>query len=93
MTDSTPRLLRKPDVRARTGLSDTRIDELEACGLFPRRVPISGLRAVGWVESEVTAYIRARIEARDAQPPPDSPKRTKSNRQRSKRHQVLSVVK
>jgi prophage regulatory protein len=63
-----PTLLRRPDVRARTGLSDTRIDELERRGAFPRRVQISQ-RAVGWVDSEITDYIRARIAARDAHQP------------------------
>ena len=65
MTDR-PTLLRRPDVRARTGLSDTRIDELEKRKAFPRRVLISE-RAIGWVESEIDAFIRARIEARDSQ--------------------------
>lgn len=65
MTDR-PTLLRRPDVRARTGLSDTRIDELEKRKKFPRRVQISE-RAIGWVESEIDAFIRARIEARDQQ--------------------------
>lgn len=67
MTDPAPRLLRRPDVRARTGLSDTRIDELESRGEFPRRVRISA-RAIGWVDVEIDAFVRARIAARDAQP-------------------------
>lgn len=58
-------LLRRPTVRARTGLSDTRIDELEQVGEFPRRVLISA-RAIGWVSSEIDQFIRARIAARDA---------------------------
>jgi prophage regulatory protein len=61
-----PTLLRRPSVRARTGLSDTRIDELEKRGEFPRRVQISA-RAIGWVESEIDAYLSAKISARDSQ--------------------------
>jgi prophage regulatory protein len=67
MTDRTKApeaLLRRPAVRARTGLSDTRIDELEKLGRFPRRVLVSS-RAVGWVQSEIDAFIRERIDARD----------------------------
>jgi prophage regulatory protein len=67
MTDY-PTLLRRPEVRARTGLSDTRIDELEKRGAFPRRVLISE-RAIGWVASEIDQFIRAKIEARDQQQP------------------------
>lgn len=68
MTDRTDRvetLLRRPAVRSHTGLSDTRIDELEQMGRFPRRVLISA-RAIGWVASEIDEFIRERIEARDA---------------------------
>ena len=66
MPDSPPRLLRRPEVCSRTGLSDTRIDELESQGLFPRRVSIS-TRAIGWVSTEIDEYIRQRIARRDAQ--------------------------
>jgi len=57
--------LRRPQVRARTGLSDTRIDELEKLKRFPRRVALSS-RAIGWVKSEVDSWIQDRIGARDA---------------------------
>jgi prophage regulatory protein len=66
VTDHHPNILRSPVVEVRTGLSKTRIDELEKRGLFPRRVKISE-RAVGWVESEIDQFIRAKIEARDTQ--------------------------
>lgn len=67
MTSEPPVLLRRPEILRRTGLSTTRIDELEAAGKFPRRVQISA-RAIGWVEGEVSEFIRSRIEARDQQP-------------------------
>lgn len=65
MADIPPRIMRRPEVRDRTGLSDTRIDELERAGKFPRRVQLSA-RAIGWVETEITEFIRGRIAARDA---------------------------
>ena len=64
--DITQRLLRSPDVESRVGLSRNRIDELEAAGLFPRRVKISS-RAIGWVESEIADFIRAKMAERDEQ--------------------------
>ena len=59
------RLLRKPDVSVKTGLKPTQFTELEKRGEFPRRVQISA-RAVGWVESEIDEWVRARIAERDA---------------------------
>lgn len=63
MQESTPlRLLRLPDVEQRVGLRRSMIHRLEQRGEFPKRVRISA-RAAGWVESEVTDFIRARIAA------------------------------
>lgn len=59
------RILRRPVVVERTGLSDTSIWREVKAGRFPRPVPL-GRRAVGWVESEVDAWIEARARARDA---------------------------
>jgi prophage regulatory protein len=56
------RFLRLPDVCEVTGLCRSSIYQMEAEGRFPRRVPI-GLRAVGWVESEVQEWLRQRAEA------------------------------
>lgn len=61
MPDTAPlRLLRLPEVEARVGLRKSVIHKLELAGEFPRRVRIS-TRAAGWVESEITDFIRARI--------------------------------
>jgi predicted DNA-binding transcriptional regulator AlpA len=38
---------------------------MEAFGLFPQRIKL-GLRAVGWIESEVQAWLTMRTKARDA---------------------------
>ncbi len=59
MTD-TVRLLRLPQVCDRTGLSRSTIYELVADELLPKPVQISA-RTVGWVESEIDAFIRDRI--------------------------------
>ena len=56
------RILRKPEVLAKTGLSNNTIARLEAAGRFPVRRRISP-RAVGWVESEVDAWIARRATA------------------------------
>ncbi len=47
-----------------TGLRRSMVYQLEAAGGFPRRVKLA-TRAVGWVESEVRAWIAARIATRD----------------------------
>jgi prophage regulatory protein len=52
----TDRLLRKPDVTAKTGLSVSAIYRLETAGRFPRRRQI-GLRSVAWYESEIAEFI------------------------------------
>jgi len=54
------RILRLPQVEAKTGLKKTQIGTLEKRGLFPQRVKISE-RASGWVESEVDAYLERRV--------------------------------
>ena len=55
------RFLRLPEVLARTGLSRSTIYVRLEQGRFPRPVSL-GARAVGWIESEVDEWIRARIE-------------------------------
>ncbi len=56
-------LIRKPAVKARTGLPNATMYELIGRELFPRPVRIAGTRSVAWVESEVDAWIKAQIEA------------------------------
>jgi prophage regulatory protein len=60
--------LRLPAVCNLTGLRRSSIYQMEAEGRFPSRVPI-GLRAVGWVESEVQDWLRQRIVKRKARTP------------------------
>jgi prophage regulatory protein len=61
------RLLRRPEVKARTGQSDAQIYEGIKNGTFPGQVPI-GIATVGWVESEIEAWIQNRIALRDTTP-------------------------
>ena len=58
----TPRILRLPSVRERTGLSRSSIYLRISEGRFPRPISL-GERAVGWLESEITAWLNRRIEA------------------------------
>jgi len=57
----TVQILRLPQVCKVTGLGRSMIYQLEAERRFPSRVRI-GLRAVGWVESEVQLWLAGRIE-------------------------------
>ncbi|WP_259053634.1 helix-turn-helix transcriptional regulator [Methylohalomonas lacus] len=57
------KILRLPEVKARTGLSRSSIYLRVSQGLFPSPVPLGG-RAVGWLESEVDEWIAARISER-----------------------------
>jgi prophage regulatory protein len=55
------RILRLPQVIALTSLSPATIDRQEKIGHFPRRRRI-GLRAVGWLESEIQAWLSNRVQ-------------------------------
>ena len=57
---TTPRILRLPLVRERTGLSRSSIYLRISEGRFPRPISL-GERAVGWLESEITEWLKGRI--------------------------------
>ncbi len=59
------RILSKKDLRALVLYSPAHIDRLEKAGRFPRRVQLGPCR-VGWVESEVLAWLDERIRQRGA---------------------------
>lgn len=59
------RILRRSVVQDRTGLSRSTIYAMMAAGSFPRPIPL-GLRAVGWAESEINAWLEARKAERAA---------------------------
>ena len=56
------RILRLPQVCSVTGFGRSMIYQMEAEGRFPHRVHI-GIRAVGWIESEIQDWLRIRIES------------------------------
>jgi predicted DNA-binding transcriptional regulator AlpA len=62
------RLLRRPEVEAKTGKSRTSIYNGVRAGTFPKPVEI-GPNSVGWLESEVDAWIEERIARRGRRKP------------------------
>jgi len=52
-------ILRRKQVEARTGLGRSSIYALIAANQFPRQVQLS-TRAVGWKESDITAWLESR---------------------------------
>lgn len=61
-TATPDRLLRFPEVRARTGLSRSTIWRLERRGQFPRHHHIS-TNVVAWLESDIIHWMRATATA------------------------------
>lgn len=57
-----PAILRRKQVELRTGLARSTIYQYIEDSVFPKPVPL-GPRAVGWVESEVSAWITERINS------------------------------
>jgi prophage regulatory protein len=60
-TKNYPKILRKPDVLAKTGLSKSTLYNRIKSGQFPPPVSL-GERAVGFVSTEVDAVIHAMIQ-------------------------------
>lgn len=58
------RILKLKEVLTRTGLGKTTLYMLISNGDFPQQIPL-GLRAVGWLESEIDAWILDKIESRN----------------------------
>ena len=64
-----PTILRRPQVQQRTGLSRSTLYQYIKDGEFPASVQL-GPRAVGWLESDVSDWISARVKlARQASVP------------------------
>jgi len=60
------RIVRKKELPKFTGLQRTTIDDLIRVGNFPKPIPL-GKRSVGWLESELLDWQRARVAERDRQ--------------------------
>lgn len=58
-------ILRRREVEARTGLGCSTIYDGIKAGTFPAPIQL-GPKAVGWVESEINAWLATRVVARDA---------------------------
>ena len=54
-------ILRLAQVAEKTGLSKSTIYLHIQKGIFPKQVPL-GLRSVGWIESEIDAWLKSRIK-------------------------------
>jgi prophage regulatory protein len=59
------RLLKRPEVESKTGISRAAIYAKILQGTFPKPVKL-GAKAVAWVESEVDQFCADRIAERDA---------------------------
>jgi prophage regulatory protein len=57
-------ILRRKQVEKRTGLSRSTIYLRIQEGTFPKPINL-GARAVGWIESEIEAWLAVRLEKRD----------------------------
>jgi prophage regulatory protein len=57
-------ILRRKDVERITGLPRSTLYHKIDKGEFPKPIPLSA-RAVGWLESEINAWIKTRIQKRD----------------------------
>lgn len=66
MNDAPVRLLRRPAVEALVGLKRSALYKMVAEGRFPAPVTLTDGKnpPVAWVESEVLAFVRERIERR-----------------------------
>ena len=56
----TKRIIRLPEVIAKTGLARSTIYAFVQAGAFPKSIPL-GSRSVGWLESDVEQWIDDRI--------------------------------
>ena len=65
-------ILRLPAVKARTGLSRSTIYLWISQGKFPAPYAL-GARAVGWLESEISAWIAQRAQRTDVRTRTDEP--------------------
>lgn len=59
----TPFIIRKSELLFRLGLSDPTIWRMEKKGTFPKRIQLGG-HSVGWLLSEIEAWIQAKADAR-----------------------------
>jgi prophage regulatory protein len=56
-------VLRLPAVKARVGLGKSSIYAAMKKGAFPSPIKLLGERAIGWIESDIDAFLAERINA------------------------------
>ena len=78
-------ILRMPEVIERTGISRAQVYTLIGCDEFPRPIRI-GKRAVGWVETDIQAWISTRPLAGSWFKGKTLPHRTNDNRIANREH-------
>jgi prophage regulatory protein len=61
--ENNDRIIRKPEVQIKVGLSDPSIWRRERKGQFPKRVSLGG-HSVGWLESEVNDWLARKAAER-----------------------------
>jgi len=57
------RIIRKPELMQKVGLSDSTIWRMEKKGDFPKRLQIGG-NAVGWLSDEIDRWLASKAEQR-----------------------------
>lgn len=67
LVNTTTHILRMPNVKSRTGLSRSTIYAMIKDNRFPKYISL-GARSVGWLESEIDAWIESRVNASRNQP-------------------------
>lgn len=60
------RIIRKPELFSKLGLSDATIWRMEKLGRFPRRIRLGG-KSVGWLDSEVKEWLTKKLGDRNAE--------------------------
>lgn len=60
MESTVSKLLRRPEVQARTGLARSTIYKLIAAGDFPEPIKLT-TKAVAWPQADIDAWINSRI--------------------------------
>jgi len=58
------RVLKLKEVLAKTSLGKTTLYALLKQSQFPKPISL-GLRAVGWLDSEIESWIQSKVDARD----------------------------
>lgn len=59
----TQRIIRKPELFSKLGLSDATIWRMERAGRFPQRIKLGG-NSVGWFDGEINAWLAKKANDR-----------------------------